>query len=269
MINFLPISLYVCHFYFWSIYRYPHRPAGVSSHNSSQLRSPITSEGYSGDKNRTGISPDTTTKDDQQHQIRNNSQNSYLQQNQNLHHNNMLPSPHHSNSLQQQQNQMRSPQQAHSGGGMGRPPNLPVAGVGRMPPQQQHNNPAASFLAYSAGDVPSTVQNRNQQQQHLNQSANLSQHHGNNSQNLQKISTNQAMGESNSYSNYNSNMSLLNASSSSSKTPSSVLDPSRNATTQDRYKGKLLLEWNERIVCLCRLFSIAYNNHQLFLFWFR
>ena len=228
----------------------------MSSHNSSQLRSPITSEGYSGDKNRTGISPDTTTKDDQQHQIRNNSQNSYLQQNQNVHHNNMLPSPHHSNSLQQQQNQMRSPQQAHSGGGMGRPPNLPVAGVGRMPPQQQHNNPAASFLAYSAGDVPSTVQNRNQQQQHLNQSANLSQHHGNNSQNFQKISTNQAMGESNSYSNYNSNMSLLNASSSSSKTPSSVLDPSRNATTQDRYKGKVLLLAYE-CVPLYRLFLMA------------
>ena len=164
----------------------------------------------------------------------------------------MLPSPHHSNSLQQQQNQMRSPQQAHSGG---RPPNLPVAGVGRMPPQQQHNNqPAASFLAYSAGDVPSTAQNRNQQQQHLNQSANLSQHHGNNSQNLQK---NQAMGESNSYLNYNTNMSLLNASSTSSKTPSSVLDPSRNATTQDRYKGKALLQWDERIVCLCMLFPIA------------
>ena len=252
---FLPIYLYVCHFYFWSIYRYPHRPAGVSSHNSSQLRSPITSEGYSGDKNRTGISPDTTTKDDQQHQIRNNSQNSYLQQNQNVHHNNMLPSPHHSNSQHQQQNPMRSPQ---GGGMMGRPPNLPVAGVGRMPPQQHSTNTAASFLAYSAGDVPSTVQNRNQQQQHLNQSANLSQNstHGNNSQSLQKMSTNQAMGESNSYSNYNSNMSLLNASSSSSKTSSSVLDPSRNATTQDRYKGKLLLEWNERIVCLCIFDSV-------------
>ena len=156
----------------------------------------------------------------------------------------MLPSPHHSNSQQQQQNPMRSPQ----GGGMGRPPNLPVAGVGRMPPQQQqHNNPAASFLAYSAGDVPSTVQNRNQQQQHLTQGANLSQTHGNNSQNLQKNSTNQAMGESNSYSNYNSNMSLLNASTSSSKTPSSVLDPSRNATTQDRYKGKVLLEWMKEL----------------------
>ena len=227
----------------------------MSSHNSSQLRSPITSEGYSGDKNRTGISPDTTTKDDQQHQIRNNSQNSYLQQNQNLHHNNMLPSPHHSNSQHQQQNPMRSPQ---GGGMMGRPPNLPVAGAGRMPPQQHSTNPAASFLAYSAGDVPSTVQNRNQQQQHLNQGANLSQSHGNNSQNFQKISTNQAMGESNSYSNYNSNMSLLNASSSSSKTPSSVLDPSRNATTQDRYKGKTLLEWDERIVCLCR------NNNKTF-----
>ena len=209
----------------------------MSSHNSSQLRSPITSEGYSGDKNRTGISPDTTTKDDQQHQIRNNSQNSYLQQNQNVHHNNMLPSPHHSNSPHQQQNPMRSPQ---GGGMMGRPPNLPVAGVGRMPPQQHSTNTAASFLAYSAGDVPSTVQNRNQQQQHLNQGANLSQNstNGNNSQSLQKMSTNQAMGESNSYSNYNSNMSLLNASSSSSKTSSSVLDPSRNATTQDRYKGK-------------------------------
>ena len=164
-------------------------------------------------------------------------QNSYLQQNQNVHHNNMLPSPHHSNSQHQQQNSMRSPQ---GGGMMGRPPNLPVAGVGRMPPQQHSTNTAASFLAYSAGDVPSTVQNRNQQQQHLNQSANLSQNstHGNNSQHLQKMSTNQAMGESNSYSNYNSNMSLLNASSSSSKTSSSVLDPSRNATTQDRYKGK-------------------------------
>ena len=234
-------------------YRYPHRPAGVSSHNSSQLRSPITSEGYSGDKNRTGISPDTTTKDDQQHQIRNNSQNSYLQQNQNVHHNNMLPSPHHSNSQQQQPNPMRSPQ----GGGMGRPPNLPVAGVGRMPPQQP--NPAASFLAYSAGDVPSTVQNRNQQQQHLNQSANLSQNntHGNNSQNLQKYSANQAMGESNSYSNYNSNMSLLNASSSSSKTPSSVLEPSRNATTQDRYKGKASLK-NRIKECLCRNIPVAF-----------
>ena len=197
----------------------------MSSHNSSQLRSPITSEGYSGDKNRTGISPDTTTKDDQQHQIRNmqhGSQNNPhpYQQHQNVHH--IPQSPHHFNNSNQP---MRSPQQPVHSSGMGHP-----QGAGRIPPQQQENN-SASFLAYSAGDVASMAQNRNQGQgNYNNRNPNITTSTNN--------SSNQSSG-ANLYSGYNSNMSLLNASSGgSSKMSSSMSSTPGNVMNQQRYSGK-------------------------------
>ena len=187
---------------------YPHRPAGASSLNSSQLRSPITSEGYSGDKNRTGISPDTTTKDDYSRGM--HSQNHPYLQNQNVHHN-MPPSPHYNNGPRQQ-TPMRSPQQVHSSGGMGQPPGHP----GRIQQQNQ-----ASFLAYSAGDVASMAPNRNQ---------------GMNYNSIANNSSNQlARGPNYDPSYNNSNMSLLSSSGVSSKpTSSSMSDASRNTMNQQQ-----------------------------------
>ena len=183
---------------------YPHRPAGASSHNSNQLRSPITPEGYSGDKNRTGISPDTTTKDDYTNRSMHPQSNPYLQQN--VQHS-MLPSPNYG---PRQQTPMRSPQQVHSSaGGMGQPPGVNPGGI----PQQSQ----ASFLAYSAGDVASMAQNRNQ---------------GLNYNNVPNNSSNQPVRGSN-YPSY-SNMSL--PSGASSKPLSSMSDASRNAMNQS-YPG--------------------------------
>ena len=185
---------------------YPHRPAGVSSHNSSQLRSPITSEGYSGDKNRTGISPDTTTKDDYMNRSMHSQNNPYLQQN--VQHG--MPPSHYSNGPRQQ-TPMRSPQQVHSsGGGMGQPPGVYP---GRIPQQSQ-----ASFLAYSAGDVASMAQNRNQ---------------GLNYNNVTSNSSNQSIRGSNYHASY-SNTSL--PSGASSNPLSSMSDASRNAMNQ-AYSG--------------------------------
>ena len=196
---------------------YPHRPAGASSHNSNQLRSPITSEGYSGDKNRTGISPDTTTKDDYMNRSMHSQNNPYLQQN--VQHN-MPPSPLYNN-VPRQQTPMRSPQQVHSsGGGMGQPPG---GHPGRVPQQSQ-----ASFLAYSAGDVASMAQNRNQGGNYNNR---------NNTNTNVSNSSNQIAG-ANPYSGYNSNMSLLNASSAGPKISSTVSASSGNDMNQQRYPGK-------------------------------
>ena len=213
-------------------FRYPHRPAGVSSHNSSQLRSPITSEGYSGDKNRTGISPDTTTKDDNNMQLhqqqlnlqqsRNHSYQPQPQRNQNT-----IPSP-HQYSNQQQGGPMRSPQQVHSSGMLGQPP-------GRIP--QQNNTTPASFLAYSAGDVASTATNRipqniGNQPQGGNYNNSINKQHS--------MSNSQSPGGrgANPYSTYNSNISLP-SSSGSSKTMSSNTssDASRNAMTHQNLGG--------------------------------
>ena len=193
---------------------YPHRPAGASSHNSNQLRSPITSEGYSGDKNRTGISPDTTTKDDYMNRSMHSQNNPYLQQN--VQHN-MPPSPQYNN-VPRQQTPMRSPQQVHSsGGGMGQPPG---GHPGRLPQQSQ-----ASFLAYSAGDVASMAQNRNQGVNYSNVSSNLPSR------------------GPNSYPAYN-NMTM--SPGTSSKPSSSMSDTSRNAMNQPQsYPGGDISRMND------------------------
>lgn len=226
----------------------------MSSHNSSQLRSPITSEGYSGDKNRTGISPDTTTKDDQQHQIRNmqhGSQNNPYQQHQNVHH---IPQPpHHYNNSNQP---MRSPQQQVHSSGMGHP-----QGAGRIIPpqqQQQRENNSASFLAYSAGDVASMAQNRNQGGNYNNRNPNTITTPTNNS-------SNQSSG-ANIYAGYNSNMSLLNASSGGSKMSSSMSGTSGNAMNQQRYSGKYpsylsTIIYPDKILISSFHFTVDYVNN--------
>merc|ERR1712223_1471318 len=155
---------------------------------------------------RTGISPDTTTKDDYMNRSMHSQNNPYLQQN--VQHN-MPPSPQYNN-IPRQQTPMRSPQQVHSsGGGMGQPPG---GHPGRVPQQSQ-----ASFLAYSAGDVASMAQNRNQGVNYSNVSSNLP-----------------SRGPT-SYPAYN-NMTMTTG--TSSKPSSSMSDTSRNAMNQPQsYPG--------------------------------
>ena len=137
-------------------------------------------------------------------------QNQPYQQNPNVHH--MPPSPRYNNTQP-----MRSPQQVHSSG-IGQT----SAGAGRIPQQQQTS---ASFLAYSAGDVASMAPNRN----NLNQAGSYT------SSNIHS-SSNPTPGV-NTYSGYNSNMSLL-TSSGGSNMSSSTSNPSRNVMNQQRYNGK-------------------------------
>ena len=119
---------------------------------------------------------------------------------------------------------MRSPQQPVHSSGMGHP----QGAAGRIPTQQRENN-SASFLAYSAGDVASMAQNRNQGGNYNNRNPNTTTTTNN--------SSNQSSG-GNLYAGYNSNMSLLNASSGGSKMSSSMSGTSGNAMNQQRYSGK-------------------------------